>query len=90
MKLKISNVEIVPFRPRDGHLGFASVHINDQFYLGDIAIFSRPTGGIRLGFPVKKLMNGSGVDICKPLNFETEKIVEEAIEEKYLLIMEKV
>ena len=86
--VKISDVEIIPFRPRDGHLGFASCTINEQFYLGDIAIFSRPTGGIRLGFPVKKLTNGMLVDIFKPLNSEAEKAVERAVAERYESLME--
>ena len=86
--LKISQVEIIPFRPKNGHLGFASCVLNDQFYIGDIAIFSRPTGGIRLGFPVKKLANGATVDICKPLNHEVEKAVEIAVAEKYQVLMD--
>ena len=86
-QIRISQVEVVPFRPKAGHLGFASCVINDQFYLGDIAIFSRPTGGIRLGFPVKKLANGESVDIFKPLNQEVERTVEAAVMERYETLM---
>jgi len=81
--IETTQVEIIPFRPRNGHLGFASIVINDQFYIGDIAIFSRPQGGVRLGFPVKKLANGGVVDVCKPLNSEVEKVVEMAVLKKY-------
>ncbi len=87
--LEVADIQIIPFRPRDGHLGFASCVINGQFYLGDIAIFSRPEGGIRLGFPVKKLCNGTTIDIFKPLNIETEKTIEESVLEKYESIMER-
>lgn len=82
-QIKISQVEIIPFRPRNGHLGFASCVINDQFYIGDMAIFSRPAGGIRLGFPVKQLANGSAIDILKPLNETVEKVIEAAVLEKF-------
>lgn len=85
--IEVSQVEIIPFRPKNGHLGFASIVINNWFYVGDIAIFSRPTGGIRLGFPVKKLTNGESVDVCKPLNQEVEKIVEAAVMERYETLM---
>ena len=85
----ISQVEVIPFRPKSGHLGFAACVINDQFYLGDIAIFSRPEGGIRLGFPVKKLANGATVDIFKPLTKEAEGPIEEAVLEKYESLMER-
>jgi DNA-binding cell septation regulator SpoVG len=88
-QIRISQVEVVPFRPKSGHLGFASCVINDQFYLGDIAIFSRPTGGIRLGFPVKKLANGETIDIFKPLNQEAEKTVESAVMERYEALMKR-
>ena len=87
-QLKISDVQIVPFRPRDGHLGFASCVINNQFYLSDLAIFSRPNGGIRLGFPVKRLTNGSSLDIFKPLTPEVEVAMEAAVTAKYQSIME--
>ncbi len=81
--LKVSQVEIIPFRPRNGHLGFASCVINDQIYLSDVAIFSRPAGGVRLGFPVKRLANGSAIDIFKPLNETVEKVFEAAVLEKF-------
>ena len=81
--LTITQVELIPFRPKHGHLGFASCVINDQFYLSDIAIFSRPQGGIRLGYPIKTLSNGITLDIFKPLNKEAEASIEAAITEKF-------
>lgn len=81
--IQISQVEIIPFRPRDGHLGFATLVINDSIWIGDLAIFSRTEGGVRIGFPKKKLQNGTIVDICKPVNQETENLIEQAILEKY-------
>ena len=86
--IKVTQVELIPFRPKDGHLGFASCVINDQFYLSDIAIFSRPQGGIRLGYPIKTLSNGLSLSIFKPLNKETEVAIEAAITEKYESLME--
>ena len=85
--LVISHVEIIPFRPKLGHLGFASCILNNQFYLGDIAIFSRSMGGIRLGFPIKKLADGNTVDVCKPLNETIEKIFESAISRRYEMLI---
>lgn len=86
-QLEISQVEIIPFRPRNGHLGFAALVINNQFYLGDIALFSRPTGGIRLAFPVKRLANGGTIDVCKPITQEVEKCCEEAVLKQYESLM---
>lgn len=81
--LEISQVEIIPFRPKDGHLGFASCVIDDKFYISDIALFSRPQGGIRLGYPIKTLSNGITLHIFKPLNRAIEAIIETAITEQY-------
>lgn len=87
-RIVVSDIQIVPFRPKDGHLGFASCIINDQFYLADVAIFSRPQGGIRLGYPIKTLSNGIALNIFKPLNKEAEAAIEQAILEKYESLME--
>ena len=80
---EITDVEIIPFRPKKGHLGFASFVINGQFYISDVAIFSRLEGGIRLGYPVKRLANGHTVDIFKPLSKEVDKPAESAVAIKY-------
>ena len=82
-QIAVTEVEVTPFRPRKGHLGFASCVVNGQFYLSDIAIFSRPAGGIRLGFPVKHLGNQSVLPIVKPLSREVEQAIEEAVYMKY-------
>ena len=84
---EISQVEIIPFRPRNGLLGFASCIINNQFFIGDIAFFSRPAGGIRLGFPEKKLSNGAKVDIFKPLTSNVDAVIESAVMERYEQLM---
>lgn len=87
--MEITNIEITPFRPSKGFLGFCTCLINHQFFLGDIAMFSRPTGGIRLGFPVKRLSNGGNIDVFKPLNREVEKVIEEAVTNQYMKLMER-
>ncbi len=83
----VSDVEVIPFRPRDGHLGFASCVINGQFYLSDIAIFSRPKGGIRLGYPIKTLANGVVLSVFKPLSRDVESAIEAAVTREYESLM---
>jgi len=80
---QISEIEIVTFRPKRGHLGFAIVQINNQFRVADIAIFSRPEGGIRLGYPKKPLANGQFISIFKPLSREVDEVIENAIVDRY-------
>ena len=88
-KLEISEVQIVPIKPIDGLVGFSSCLIGNQFYIGNIAIYTSPTAslGYRLVFPTKKLANGRHVDIFYPISKEFEQLVTKAIINKYLELM---
>ena len=81
--VNISHVEIIPFRPSRGFVGFASCILNDLFYIADIALFTRPTGGLRLGYPIKKLTDGSSVEIFRIMDREVERSIEQAVTEAY-------
>ena len=82
--IKISNIEIISYnKPKNWLLGFASCVINGQYSLSDIAIFLRPKGGIRLGYPISMLSNGITMKIFKPLRRDTERSIEAAITEKF-------
>ena len=89
MPLEISQIQIVPLRPNNGFLGFASCVINNQFYVGNIAIYSSPSSkdGFRLVFPNKKLTSGQVVDCFHPINKEAEKAISSTIIKKYLEVM---
>ena len=54
MKNRISEVQIVPVKPNNGLVGFASLVFNDCLYLGSIGIYIRPEGGYRLTYPTRK------------------------------------
>lgn len=84
---KISDIEIIPFNPKSGHLGFASCVIDGLFRISDLAIFSRPQGGVRIGYPHKKLSNGASTCIFKPLNIEIDKAIEKAISKEYEILI---
>ena len=40
--LRISDVQIVTLPPKDGFLGFASLVINGEFRIADLALHSKP------------------------------------------------
>lgn len=73
----VSEINFIPIRPRDGLIGFASFIFQGSIYLGNIAVHTRPNGGIRLVYPRTK-----GVNIYYPLNKELGKSLEMAIEMK--------
>ena len=70
MTINLSEIQIVPIKPINGHLGFCSMVIDSNYYVGGIAIHSRPDGGIRLVYPQKQLPNGKIINCFHPINKE--------------------
>ncbi len=89
-KLEICEVQIVPIKPLNGLIGFASCVINNQFYVGNIAIYTSPSNlhGFRLVFPNKKLPSGQVVECFYPINKEASELVTAAIVKKYIELMD--
>jgi stage V sporulation protein G len=83
-EMRISEVNIIPVRPVDGLVGFASCVLNNRFYIGNMAIYTLMDGsGIRLVYPTKHLPNGKQINCFHPLNRETGEVINMAIEERY-------
>lgn len=55
METKISEIQIVPIKPVNGLVAFASFILDGKVYLGSIGIMTRPQGGYRLVYPSKKV-----------------------------------
>lgn len=89
-KLEISEIQIIPIKPQNGLCGFTSCVINNQFYVGNIAIYTSPSSpiGFRLVFPQRKLSSGQVIDCFHPINKETEQQVTSAIVTRYLELMD--
>jgi len=81
----ITEVKIQLINPNDGQIGFASLVINNAFYLGCIGIHRRPSGGYRLTFPKK-----DGFDVYHPINRHTGQEIEDAIIKKFESVMKGV
>ena len=76
--MKISEIQIVPVKAQDGLIGFASCVIDNQIFLGSIAIFTKISDGLRLVYPTKKISNNS-LHYHHPINAKASKEVEEAV-----------
>jgi DNA-binding cell septation regulator SpoVG len=87
--ININEIEILPVKPHNGLIGWASFCLNNSFYLGNIAIYSRLDGSIRLVFPQKTLPNGKTINIFHPINSVAGALVQEKIENKYNYINSK-
>lgn len=84
----ISEVQIVPIKPVNGHVGFASLVFDNCFYLGSIGIFTRPEGGYRLTYP-NKLGKQGRLNIYHPINHDIADEVETEIISKFEEVINK-
>ena len=90
--LEISEIQIFVIRPKDGLIAFASCILNNQFFLGNIAIYSSPASsdGFRLVFPAKVLPTGKQIQSVYPINAKTYEAIKRPIIQKLEEIMAKV
>lgn len=88
-ELVVSEIQIIPVKFKDGLVSFASCVINNQFYLGNIAIYTSPSSpdGFRLVYPSKSL-NGQQLSIMHPITKEAGLIIQKQIVERYIKLME--
>ena len=83
---KISEIQFYPVKPKDGLLGFVSFVLDDKFWMGSIAVFSRRDGGYRLVYPTRKVTN-QNINIFHPIDQAVGRQVETAISEKVAKII---
>lgn len=78
MKPKLSEVQIIPIKPQNGLVAFASLVLDNNLYLGSIGIITRPNGGYRLVYPTKKVVDRN-LNIFYPINKEFAQLVEDEV-----------
>lgn len=78
MKHQLSEIQIVPIKPQNGLVAFASLLLDNSLYLGSIGIVTRPEGGYRLVYPTKKI-GSSNINIFHPINKRVAEHIEEAV-----------
>ena len=86
MKPKLSEIQIIPIKPKNGLVGFASFVLDGNLYLGSIGIFTRPEGGYRLTYPTKAVVSKS-MNIFYPINKTFAQKVEKAIIDQFEEVM---
>ncbi len=74
----ISEVQVVPIKPQNGLIGFASFVLYEAIYCGSVGIFTRPNGGYRLTYPTRKVMS-KDVGVFYPINQQVGFTIEEAV-----------
>lgn len=82
METKITEVTIIPIKPKKGLVALASCVIDEKFYVGSIGVYTRLKGGYRLTFPTKKVGDNS-INLCHPINQDVGDAIEKAIADEY-------
>ncbi len=73
---KVSEIQIVPVKPKDGLIAFASFVLDEKYYVSSVAVFTRRDGsGYRLVYPTKKVFL-SDINIFHPINTGVGKVIE--------------
>ena len=90
METKVTEVEIIPIKPRDGLVAIASCVIDNKLYIASLGIQTKLTGnygGYRLLWPTKKV-GVREINIFHPITRDTYTAIEKAVISKYEHIME--
>ena len=85
MTNRLSEIQIIPIKPQNGLVAFASFVLDGSLYLGSIGIVTRPQGGYRLTYPTKTV-GARDMNIYHPIN----KSFAETIEKEVLKKLEEV
>lgn len=86
MNHQITEIQIIPIKPQNGIVAFASFLLDDGLYLSSIAIMTRPGSGHRLVYPTKKV-GSRDINIFHPINKVFAQLVEEAVMKKFEEVM---
>lgn len=90
MEITLSEIQIIPVKPHNGLLAFCSFVLNDQFYVGDVAIYScLNQEGYRLVYPIKILPNGLKVSCFHPINRRSAQMVESPVIAEFEKLIKK-
>lgn len=80
--MKVTDVQITPITPRRGLVAFANVVIDDSIFMGFIGVHTKlDRSGYRITYPTKKV-GQKDLNIYRPTNELTSKLIENAVIEK--------
>lgn len=80
---QVTEIEIVPVKAENGLVAFANCVLDNKFFLGNIAVYTRLNArGFRCVYPTKKLANGQQIQLYYPINQEVSRAVESVISER--------
>lgn len=76
---EITEIQIIPIKPKDGLMGFASLVVGGKLYLSSIGIHRKLDGsGYRITYPTKQVGNKQ-INIYHPISKDIGLDIENAI-----------
>jgi len=86
MTNRLSEIQIIPIKPQNGLVAFASFVLDENLYLGSIGIMTRPNGGYRLVYPTKKVAERN-LNIFYPINKDIAQLIENEVVRQFEDVM---
>lgn len=86
MQEKVTEIQIIPIKPKDGLVAFANIVYDNAFYLSSIGIYTRPHGGYRLTYPTRKSYI-TNLTLFHPINKKVADLIEAAVIQRYEEVM---
>lgn len=80
--MKISEIQIIPIKPNNGLVAFASFVIDDSIYCNSVGIITRPSGGYRLVYPSRRIASRN-VNLFYPITKTCGQLISQAVIAKY-------
>ena len=75
----VSEIEFFPIIPKEGLVCFVSFTFQNIFRINDCAILTRPSGGYRLSYPIKKLANNKTIQCVYPIDKKLAEKIENLV-----------
>ncbi len=79
--MNITEVNLIPVKPQNGLIAFASIVVDGDLYLSSIAIYTKLDGSYRLLYPTK-ITGQRPINYFHPINRTASRQIEDAIFEK--------
>lgn len=87
--MQISEVNLIPVKPVNGLVAFASCVIDSELFIGSIGVHKRLDGsGYRITYPTKRI-GTKQLNYFHPLSKQAGDLIEQAITKKCFEIFER-
>ena len=85
---RVTEIQIIPIKPHNGLIAFASFVLDDKIYLSSVGIHSKLNQeGYRLTYPTKKVSDNQ-IQLFHPINKETSQIIEREVINQFKKVMQ--